>query len=446
MNNPIQRRCSDARRHDRLVACAAIMLWTLALASMPANAQWQAVESPKLKGALLYGLDIPADTAIYAIGYNAAGRSAIYKSTDAGTVWSAITVPGMSLFDMEFVDASTGFVAGRGTQCGCPTVSRTTDGGAHWKLDTIRNAGGGIDKISASTGLTSFHFSSPDTGYVVGVGGIIAKTTNGGVTWHAETTGEAGDYFAGIAITRPGHGFALAAAATTDYVNQFYHSNDDGEHWTKISGPGENSSFRNVTFPTGDTGFLLGGDSTGAIYKTTDGGETWSRKYTGARNVDIFQVAFRDAMEGFAVGMSGTVLHTGNGGDTWTVENEGDSIILSDVAITSDMVYVIGPGGLFRRSLAQSGVESPARPTGRSIIITPNPLLDHAVIHPAALLPGSDYCFELHDLLGREVRKIDGMLEEKGIDLWRGNLGSGTYFYRLSAGNRVVGFGTVVIR
>ncbi|MEP7220169.1 MAG: hypothetical protein ABI876_14695, partial [Bacteroidota bacterium] len=169
MNSPKHRQYPGIRKYFR----AAIMLCVLTLAAPSIHAQWKAVESPKLKGALLYGLDVPADSAIYAIGYNSLGRSTIYKSTDAGTTWTVITIPGMSLFDMKFIDASTGFVAGRGAQCGCPVVCKTTDGGAHWKLDTIRNTSGGIDRIGAGVGLTSVYFSDANTGYVLGVGGII---------------------------------------------------------------------------------------------------------------------------------------------------------------------------------------------------------------------------------------------------------------------------------
>jgi photosystem II stability/assembly factor-like uncharacterized protein len=55
----------------------------------------------------------------------------------------------------------------------------------------------------------------------------------------------------------------------------------------------------------------------GAIVHTADGGRTWTTQDSGTR-VPLFSVDFADAQHGWAVGKSGLVLGTADGGKTWT--------------------------------------------------------------------------------------------------------------------------------
>lgn len=145
------------------------------------------------------------------------GASSVYKSTDAGATWiqklsgTPITT---TLYDLNFPTPAIGYAVGGNSSA--PTIGgvvyKTTDGGETW--------------VSASTGLlpnTLFgvHFISADTGYVVGDGGYIQITINGGASW------------------------ATQISPVTTTLNKIH-------------------------FPTNKTGYIAGAN--GVIIKTTTGG------------------------------------------------------------------------------------------------------------------------------------------------------------------------------
>jgi uncharacterized protein YbcV (DUF1398 family) len=101
-----------------------------------------------------------------------------------------------------------------------------------------------------------------ETGFVVGFGGTILKTSNGGNTWTAQSSG------------------------TTNWLESVY--------FTDI----------NNGYVAGDKGTIL---------KTTDGGTNWTILTSGT-NYDLYAVYFSDPDEGCVVGSNGTILKTTNGG------------------------------------------------------------------------------------------------------------------------------------
>ncbi len=54
----------------------------------------------------------------------------------------------------------------------------------------------------------------------------------------------------------------------------------------------------------------------GAIYRTTDGGQSWEKLPSGTQK-SIYDISFADEKHGWAVGRRGFVIHTTDGGDSW---------------------------------------------------------------------------------------------------------------------------------
>ncbi len=110
-----------------------------------------------------------------------------------------------------------------------------------------------------------------------------------------------------------------------------------------------------IHFVTDDIGWFVSGcsdDATwafGEIYRTDDGGATWTRQYTGGKVLsDIF---FVDVMNGWACGSTGTILHTTNGGQTWSPQSASTSQHFNAVQFT-DTSYgtVVGNSGTVFRT------------------------------------------------------------------------------------------------
>lgn len=69
-----------------------------------------------------------------------------------------------------------------------------------------------------------------------------------------------------------------------------------------------------VSFPVPEIGWACGRQ--GIILHTSDGGITWSRQNSGT-NHTLSAIYFVDQSHGWAVGDGGTILHTSDGGQTW---------------------------------------------------------------------------------------------------------------------------------
>ena len=72
-----------------------------------------------------------------------------------------------------------------------------------------------------------------------------------------------------------------------------------------------------VSFPTATEGWACG--RYGTILHTSDGGATWSPQESHT-TFTLSGISFADAEHGWAVGNKGTIVHTSDGGKTWTLQ------------------------------------------------------------------------------------------------------------------------------
>ena len=107
-------------------------------------------------------------------------------------------------------------------------------------------------------------------------------------------------------------GFAVGA------LGHIWKTTDGGKTWTKKES-GVSAHLRAVHFPDAQTGYATGDNST--ILKTTDAGESWSPLNAGT--ADFNTVYFSDTNTGFLGGRNGNtvkILKTTNGGASWTAK------------------------------------------------------------------------------------------------------------------------------
>lgn len=209
----------------------------------------------------------------------AASWSELFQTSDGGATWDSWS-PQLSstLKEVRFLDSSTGWVVGY-TGGGMFLVFRSTDGGYTW-----------IDRSPSMFVLQilSGYFHDRNTGVIVGLDGVILKTTDGGLSWDSLPGG-------------------------TSHVLQSVDFFDADNGWIVGGLPDCN--------PCG--GFL---DGPATILRTTDGGNSWSSKITQpGRPVDVVSgVQFLGKDTGWVATSSG-ILKTTNGGELWLSVLHSDS-------------------------------------------------------------------------------------------------------------------------
>lgn len=278
----------------------------------------------------------------------------IYKSSDGGVTWRTVFTPGSSLqiVALHFPTGQTGYaVGGRFSRTGIESVIlKSVDGGETWSEFPI----------GLGATLTDVRFLDDYTGFVVGTGGLILTTTNGGASWSTISSGTEGSLFA---LSLSPDGSAAYAVGASGIVLR---SLDGGITW---SVPGASlRTLRGVHFPADAiTGYAVG--DFGAILKTIDGGQTWQPQVSGTTNA-LFGVRFSDVSTGYAVGTFGTVLKTTNGGLSWRTLPRPTQRTLFSVHFASDLNvgFVVGALGTVLKtadggeSWRQVSVEFPAPP------------------------------------------------------------------------------------
>lgn len=100
------------------------------------------------------------------------------STTDGGQTWNqAIRDTANLLSDVTFVRPAIGIAVGGALAPGIPPVMlRTIDTGKTWQAVNLTG-------VVAGQNLRSLFFLNPDTGYAIGTGGVIIKTTNAGDSW-----------------------------------------------------------------------------------------------------------------------------------------------------------------------------------------------------------------------------------------------------------------------
>jgi photosystem II stability/assembly factor-like uncharacterized protein len=216
----------------------------------------------------------------------------VYKSTDGGESWAAVTQPtnSSSLYDIFFIDNNTGWTCSSNAFDENLEMYKTTNGGSTWNSSATG--------LFAERTFMGLQFLDANNGWAVGFGQEIDRTTNGGANWSAVNSGTTADFWG-------------------------------------------------VQFLSSTTGYIVGTNST--VLKTTNGTSTpvtWTSKNTGIpAATGLRALYFADENNGWVVGLNGVIYHTTNGGDLWTAETSGTTEHLYAVhGYNANHVWAVGGG------------------------------------------------------------------------------------------------------
>ncbi|MCX6273159.1 MAG: YCF48-related protein [Bacteroidetes bacterium] len=98
-------------------------------------------------------------------------------------------------------------------------------------------------------------------------------------------------------------------------------------------------SLNSVYFRDDLSGFAVG--DSGIMMKTTDGGNTWNFSYQFP-GYQLFKIKFATSQAGWICGSKGLLRYTQDGGNTWTAKNLGTQASFHDLFFSGDRGWVVG--------------------------------------------------------------------------------------------------------
>ena len=287
-------RAAATRRWGRpVVAVGVALLATAAAASTPAN--------PQLKDNL-YGAKFVDARQGWVVG----AFGVIARTADGGETWQVQpSKTTQQLYDIDFVDGKQGWAVGRQG-----LILHTSNGGTSWEPQTS-----GTDQH-----LFSVDFVDSQLGVAVGDFGTILVTKDGGAHWESRTL-EQDVILYDVAMLDAAHGWIAGEMGT------ILNTTDGGATWTKEDSGIQKTLF-GVYFADARRGWAVGIDA--LILHTSDGGQTWTVQNGTSEMRELEQVGFGQAYEnpslysvavdgalGVVAGEIGAIYLSTDGGQTW---------------------------------------------------------------------------------------------------------------------------------
>jgi photosystem II stability/assembly factor-like uncharacterized protein len=364
----------------------------------------------------------------------------IMKSTDAGNSWFSAS-SGIEYKDVFSVKVSPQdpniLLATVWNNCcgvgGFLGIYKSTDAGNSWYASNT-----GI-KPSANLFRIVYDPGNPNIVYVAGYFGAFYKSTDGGDNW--------------ISLSYPGgdiNGIIVQPDGTI-WCGGWYSvrkSTDQGLTWQTIPGlPGGTWNLLSIVNPRNDANIvyltLHYTNFQKVIYKTTDNGSSWTQ--IGQQINGGYLIGIGDNDNLLVIGSKNGLFLSPDGGNSWNPIDTNNIFLAHNGVISNNVFYLVSGGGV-------SAVRNITTRIGESFEIVPlkfslsqnypNPFNPYTVIEFTLSSP-EKVSINIYDVNGQLIRNLfdEELLEGAYTTRWEGtdNFGrqvaSGTYFYRIEAGN-----------
>jgi photosystem II stability/assembly factor-like uncharacterized protein len=288
-------------------------------------------------GVPFYFLDSNHGWVVSANPSNSSGGT-LYRTQDGGSTWQSSAV-NFLMGNLVFVNASNGWMMASldiGMGSNAVAIFQTADGGQTWKKNyvddpTQPNAGTTLPLGGLKDGITPTDLQNAWIGGITYATGVIYlyQTPDGGQTWKLQPVPiPAGYEQAQFETIGPQFVTATDAYLSVHVTNQFgtlmavYYSHNGGSNWALTPTLIPNGGTMN--FVSATDGFVWNGMD---FYVTHDGAKTWATVSPGIAFGDDFSgMDFISTTTGFVLtdNVAGTriLYKTVDGGATWTIASK----------------------------------------------------------------------------------------------------------------------------
>lgn len=367
-----------------------------------------------------------------------------------------------SLNDLFFISQDTGFVVGNNG-----AILKTTNNGDTWStlttnvtnnlraiyfssknigysnaLKTIDMGNSWADYSDSSTNslmANDIYFINDSTGFYTDVNDSkVWKSSNHGQSW-TSTPLNSSMVWQDIEFTTDSIGYIVGW-----YPPSIGKTTDMGNSWNIINSS-QTQSFYSVSFPSKDIGYVVGD---GIIIKTIDEGNAWITLITGLpSNISLYSIYCPNNNTCYAVGDSGTILKTINGGADWVNQNSVTTEKLNSIFFTDeDTGFIVGENGLILKTINGGTGINETNKKKAQVKIIPNPSKEAIAIEieDNSIVNEGIATFLIYDLSGKQMLHFP--IKKNKTNIETGSLSPGTYLYQLKNKSETIDLGKVIIQ
>lgn len=250
------------------------------------------------------------------------GEARIVRSSNDGTTWQQpVDEINRGFTGAVFTNATTAFVSGGTNALGL--VYKSTNSGASW--DVVYEGPSGAPSLWCIT-------QSPDGSiFAAGGKGVILKSTDNGASWLSPGSTGITTEIVDIHFVTPDTGFIMSSIQLMDwqYGGALYRTIDGGKTWTFIQ---PFTAAQSISMRDSRNGVIVGRSVKASVWRTTDGGTTWNQTYSYDKVGYQFEDVARDPNNPYAlvaVGQSlnqgfttGIAIRSTDDGATWTLDSD----------------------------------------------------------------------------------------------------------------------------
>ncbi len=231
----------------------------------------------------------------------------VLRTSDGGQTWEKQLAFVSALEKVNFFDPLHGVAWGHGSGGEPLGVFATDDGGRNW-----RSLGVGVPSV-----WWGGDFVNQRQGVVVGPQGQMARLVAGDavpitIDQHNAQSARA------VKLSDDGTGWMVGEGGLIQ------HTTDGGAHWAAVEilpeEIADDIEWRAIA--TVGEKIWIAGSPGSVVLHSPDAGKSWQGFATGS-TIPLNQITFVDESHGWAVGDFGTILHTTDGGQSWQTQRTG---------------------------------------------------------------------------------------------------------------------------